>query len=206
MRRLVLVAAALIATGAPSASEARLRLGARAGYGFAAGEAGNGVDQSDLVRGQIPLQLDVSYGMGRGLTLGAYFSYARGILGAAIGDDCDARGASCSASVVRTGLVVTYDLPPFASALPWLGLGIGYEWAELRQSDRRTVGLKGWELASLQAGADWALGRGLHLGPFVSWSLARYDSAKEELPTYGEISDKGMHQLLQLGLRGRFSF
>jgi len=204
MRKLLVAVAAVAVLAIPAVSNAQLQLGARIGYGFAAGEAEAGFNQSDFVSSQIPFQLDLNYKFTKNLSLGGYFSYAYGMVGGTTKDLCDATGADCSASGMRAGIQLAYDFSPGASMDPWVGLGFGYEWATL-SVEGNDVDVSGFEYASLQVGADWTVSKGFGLGPFLSWSFGQYDTVDDGTGAV-DIQDKGTHQLIQIGVRGLFSF
>ncbi|HSN92477.1 MAG TPA: outer membrane beta-barrel protein [Anaeromyxobacteraceae bacterium] len=204
MRKLLLAVAAVAVMAIPAVSNAQLQLGARLGYGFAMGEAEAGFNQSDWVSGQIPFEIDLNYKFMKNLSVGAYFSYAYGMVGGTTKDACDAFNLDCSASGMRLGVQLAYDFSPGASFDPWVGLGFGYEWATVSM-DIVDVTATGLEFASLQVGADWAMAKGFGLGPFVSWSFGQYGSADDGTGSV-DIVNKGTHQLVQIGVRGLFSF
>jgi len=97
---------------------------------------------------------------------------------------------------------------PSSSLHPWLGLGIGYEIAHGESKPFLIFTLRGWEFVNLQAGLDFEVAKGVGVGPFLSFSLARYANGKIEdqvtPPTSGEVNDKTMHEWLVFGLRGSF--
>ncbi len=189
----------------PALASAQLSLGPRTGYAFAMGEAGDGEDLADFIKGQIPFQFDIGYRVTPALTIGGYVSAAVGVVGDDFEDVCDEDGVECGAALLRLGLQVDYRFIG-GSATPWIGAGIGYEWARLRLDDygsRAEVKRHGAELLNLQGGVEWKTGGPFSLGPFAMLSIARY-SAVEFDNDGEEIDDKGVHQWLQLGVRGRF--
>jgi outer membrane protein len=204
MRKLLLAVAAMAVMAIPAVSNAQLQLGARLGYGFAMGEAEAGFDQGDFISGQIPFEIDLNYKLSKNLSVGGYFSYAYGMVGGTTSDGCDLGNLDCSASGMRAGLQLAYDFSPGASMDPWVGLGFGYEWATLSIEDQDLT-VTGWEYVSFQVGADWTVAKGFGLGPFASWSIGQYGSFDDGSGSV-DIEDKGTHQLIQIGVRGLFSF
>jgi hypothetical protein len=211
MRKLVKIFA-LAALLAPAVASAQLSLGARVGYAFAMGKAvdEDGGDLSDGVKGQIPIQIDVGYRLTPAFTLGGYFSAGYGIVGDAFSDDCDAADIDCSARVLRLGVQLDYAFKNVSPTMtPWLGAGIGYEWATLKGeqgSNEATESYSGFEFLNLQGGVDWKVGQ-FSVGPFAMLSIAQYSDFDFESPAgdaSGDIPNKSIHEWLQIGLRGRF--
>jgi opacity protein-like surface antigen len=183
-----------------------------AGYAFPKGEVVKDTDLSGFVRGAIPLQAELAYRLVGDLTLGAYFSYAFGLLPKDVGHDCDVSGLDCKAWAMRTGLQLTYALTVVSrSVTPWLGVGIGYEWMSLSVkggAQDASARLRGWELVNAQAGLNIASGSG-GWGPFVSYGYTKYDHGSLDLPgqtVEGSIDSKqqGAHGYLTAGLRLSF--
>lgn len=101
---------------------------------------------------------------------------------------------------MRVGLQLNYEFSPGASFNPWAGVATGYEWLTIDE-DGSSASFTGWEYVTLQGGADWELSKGFGLGPFVSWGFGSYGSFDDV-----DIADTGTHQLVQIGVRGLFSF
>jgi hypothetical protein len=156
----------------------------------------------------VPLQLDLLWRFGS-LSAGAYGSWGPGQVGSGT---CGA-GASCSASVARTGVQGLYAFEPVgdARAVPWGGLGVGWEWAFQRRERlgaRTSWTWSGAELA-LQGGVEWPIGSRFGLGPALLIGFGRY--SREALDTSvssgsAEIDAKAMHVWVHAGLRGRLDF
>jgi hypothetical protein len=205
MRKLLFAVAAVAVMAVPTVSNAQLQLGARLGYGFTAGEVEADADASDFIKAMIPIQVDLNYKLNKNLALGVYFSYAFGTVGDLAQDFCDAiPDSDCSASGMRFGIQALYDFSPGASFNPWVGLGTGWESATFSIVGE-DITYSGWEWATLQAGADWTLSKGFGLGPFLSWGFGQY-SSYEDPDGSVDVTDKGTHQLIQIGVRGLFSF
>jgi hypothetical protein len=200
MWKLLLAVAAVAVMAMPVVSSAQLQLGARLGYGFAMGEVVADVDQADIAKAQIPIQIDLNYKFSPNLSLGGYFSYAFGTLGDDYSDACDALDVDCSVSGMRLGIQLNYEFSPGASFNPWAGVATGYEWLSVEE-DGESASFTGWEYLTLQVGADWEMSKGFGLGPFLSWGIGQYGSFEDI-----DIDDKGTHQLVQIGVRGIFSF
>lgn len=194
-------------------------LGLRSGYGIPVGAAIVGKnDQAsplhDTVYGQIPLWLDVGYrGVDGHLFVGAYGQYAFALVPTNV---CN--GLDCSASDIRFGLDAHWHFMPERKIDPWVGVGVGYEILSLRASQtvQNVTGtanttLRGFELASLHAGADFKPMPAFGLGPVVTASFAQYnvydfsvDAAGKSQSQSSSDFSKGFHGWITLGLRGEF--
>ncbi len=210
------VAAFLAAGTARAQGPTGFSLGLRLGYGIPMGDvhAGNaslGIASyklSDLVDGQVPLQVEAMYRFDPSWSLGLYFQY-----GFAFVSDvyCPAgTGVSCSARDVRFGAQVHYRFPS-QGFVPWVGLGFGGEWgtvtAEFMGFSGDVAEVSGFEFVNLQIGGDWLLSPAFRLGPYIQFSLAQYSTVKE-LGVSGTLEslpvDKSTHEWLQFGLKGTF--
>lgn len=196
--------------GAASARSAQEGFGAsfRLAYGIPAGKiAANTFDVGDIISGTLPLQLDLGYRFSRNFSAAFYGSFAPGFMN----DDGACYGGDCSGKVVRFGIEGIYHFTPRQQADPWLGVGIGYEWASLDWNGWG-MGAHGWEFLNLQLGVDFRASREVAVGPFVSFSLSQYDRATgylvwDEGATTGtaSIPEKALHHWIQLGVRCSFN-
>jgi len=212
MRKLSILGVVLGALLVPAAASAQLTLGGRLGYAIAGGDAVKDGKMTDLVKGAIPIQVDVGYNLTKELNVGAFVSYGFGMLASDFKDFCDAfPGVDCSAHNLRLGLQGTFafeDLNP--QFVPWLGFGFGYEWSTLKVEgggETSTITYKGFELANLQLGADFKASPQLRFGPFVSYSFGKFSSGTVDPDPdneSGDIKDKGTHTYLTIGVRGQF--
>ncbi len=194
----------LTAGSARADQQSGFSLGARIGYGIPVGDADASITQSDLVSGMVPLQLDATYRFNPNWQLGLYFQYGFATIGNVFCQTADPN-ASCTGSNVRFGAEAMYT---FASDgfSPWIGLGLGFEW----QNVTATLGgvsvdvqISGFEYLNLQLGGDWKLSPAFKLGPFVSFSLASYDTISAA-GVSASIASTKTHEWLQLGVKGTF--
>lgn len=196
--------ALLAALAVPAAARAGPAIVLRGGWAPSFGEAVETVPMAETVRWQLPLQVDALWREGP-LAAGAYASYGVGIAG---GCDPDAR---CTASSWRVGAEATWTFRASHPGLePWVGAGAGYEWTT-RRSERAGAetewAYRGVELASLQGGADFRVGRRIAVGPFALLSIGRYQRVRLDTPVEEgsrEIGGKSFHGWLEIGLRGTF--
>jgi outer membrane protein W len=219
MRKLLTLAVAL-ALALPTASRAQFSLGARIGFAPSMGDAfkdantGEPLKMSDGVKSQIPIQIEGAYKATKEIAVGAYFSYGIGQTGGAAKADCSANGQSCSASDVRLGIQAFYSFTQVSPQfVPWLGLGLGYEWGSFEESGggQPTVSttFKGWEFLNLQAGGDYQVSPQFSVGPYVMLSIAQYSTAEFEsggITVSGDIDNKTIHEWIGFGIRGKFDF
>lgn len=201
--RTLLVALLLLAV--PGAAAAGPELALRLGWATSSGGASRGTPMSDVAASEIPVQLDGLWRFGPHFSAGAYYSYGFGRLSKDVSDRCDGLGASCSVWTMRTGVEAQWaftDLSPrFA---PWIGAGTGWEWVREKvavgsQSARQS--LSGWEILSLEGGADVKVTPRIVLGPYLSFRVARYG----RLDGYSVVN-QAFHRWLGVGIRGTYDF
>lgn len=214
MRKILGIAVVAVLLGAGTAqaqypAASGFSLGARLGYGIPLGDADGGdpiggippAKMTDLVDGQIPIQLDATYRFNPNWQLGLYFQY--GI--ALVANNFCPTGASCSGSNVRFGGEVIYTVPSPGFS-PWFGVGLGFEWQNLSASAGGVTvdfQVSGFEFLILQLGGDWQVSPGFKMGPFLSFSFGSYDSIKVG-GLSGDVANTTTHEWLQLGLKGTF--
>ena len=174
----------------------------RFGYVYPFGNvmAGPGNAMSDIFSGGGFFGLDLGFRINAYVTVGALVQYA--FLAVK-----DSACSSCSGSMTRLGGQVLLRIPVENSrVLPWLGLAAGYEWMSVDGSSG-TVGAKGFELATLQGGVDLLGGRHASLGPFISFSIGRYDTTTASGDaSVSPMGEKDIHEWLQIGLKGTVTF
>ena len=225
----VTILAAALASVLPDAATAAelpapgFEIGARVGYAFSAGNIGaepNGTDEnlSDFVSGQWPLWLDLGYRLTSNWYLGGFFQYGFGTVNEDQLTGCRDANVNCSASDVRLGVMGRYQFSVAGPVLPWLGLGVGYEWGAF--SVRQTflgvdtdsdVSLSGFEFANFQAGADYYLAPRVTVAPFISVSLGQYQSVSRTTTigmttttTDEDLAKKSLHEWILIGVRFGF--
>lgn len=227
MKRITTIALGLLAFSASAtalAQDKKIQLSLRTGYMIPMGAiqgsktttvAGVSFSQpesklGDNVSGGIPLWLDAGYFVTPNILVGLYAQYAFISVkdyDAAKGTGCPT-GADCSASDLRIGLQGQYHLSPMESLDPWFGLGVGYEAASVTAKaggQEFSSSYTGLEFLNLQGGADFKVADGFGVGPFVSFSLGQYSSAKVEsggATISQDIDPKAMHEWLTLGVKG----
>lgn len=208
MRKLLIVAAlALLPLGA----QAQFNLGLRLGYAPAMGDAEKDAKMSDVVKSQIPIQLDAMYTVAPDLAVGAYLSYGFGQV--ALDEVCDISGVDCSARSTRLGLQAAYTFSKASSSfLPWVGAGFGYEWASLEAEASGASAefkMRGFEFLNLQAGGNYQVNEKFSVGPYLQFSVGQYSNAEVKDPDgateSGSIEEKGLHQWFGFGVRGSFA-
>lgn len=219
------LAAALFAARPVLGAEPRRpgwELGARLGYGFAAGSTGavpggTDADLGDYVPGQVPLWLDAGYRLTGDFYLGAYFTYGIGIVNDDRQDACRNANVDCSASDKRFGVMGRYHLPLAWPMAPWVGLGVGYEWGNF-SVQQAIFGMTntdsnwaGFEFANVQAGADYQIGRRVVVGPFMSVSFGQFRhnetttmTGMTSTTTDVDLATKSIHEWIMFGARISF--
>lgn len=215
MHTKVVVALALVALGAPGQASAGLVLGARAGWAFPLGEVRSGRDLNDVVRGQIPLQVDLGWRFADHVTLGGYVRLSPGVVASNVEDACDLSRVDCDGPFgFAAGGQLELSLTPGRSG-PWIGAFGGFESLNyddvprgLQESTRIDFKYRGWE-AGLQGGIDFSWGV-LAIGPYAAASIGRYTTTETDVPSgsnvVADIGDTANHGWVQVGLRGKFAF
>jgi hypothetical protein len=202
--RQVLLAAALAAF-LPAAAAASPSLGLRLGYEGSSGSATRGTSMSEVAQGDFPLQLDATWRFGAHFSAGVYYSFAIGRLSGEISDRCDALQASCSVWSMRAGIRGEYAFVEVSQRFaPWVGAGTGWEWVRESVShpaESSTQTVSGWEMLSLEGGADVRLAPKLWAGPYLAYRFGQYG----RLDGYS-IVNKAFHSWFGVGLRGRWDF
>jgi hypothetical protein len=208
MRKLWLLP--VLALLVPSTPRAQVSLGLRLGYAKAQGNVGGQMNMDEWVNGQFPVQLDALVRVTPRLAVGLYGSYGFGLAGGDVKSTCESPGVSCSLTVIRTGIEGLYSFTP-GVAMPWLGVGVGYEWNTAHfenGSQSRDVTFSGFEWVNVQGGADFVVAPSFAVGPYLMASVARYERGtfgdSNAGGFGGEASQKSIHAWMQLGVRARF--
>jgi hypothetical protein len=204
-------------------------LGLRLGYSIPMGKVGKASaddtssNLSDTAKYRIPIWIDAGYRISPAIYVGAFFQY--GLIGVNKdkSSECNSGGYSCSSHDVQVGVNLHYHILPDAPFDPWIGLGMGYEWLTVSESGTLVAGGvsyafdgsstgKGLQFINLQAGGDYHVSPAFGLGPFISFSAGQYSSysstvtaAGVEQKQSGDVTDKGTHEWLTLGVRGQFN-
>lgn len=186
MRRHWLGCLVVALSAAPVAAGAQVTLGLRTGWAVPLGTAGGGTKLNDLYDGMVPVQLDVLTRVSERLDLGGYaqYGYLREVCGT---------GSKCSSWNFRAGAQAVYRLAPLGSAVPWLGLGLGYEVSSAKYPISR---MRGLELGNLQVGADFAISPRWRLGPYLQATLGRFTTFSPGSPS------PALHSWVSAGVRG----
>ena len=198
------VAALSLSASLAHADAVGVNLGLRTGYSIALGDADAKIKLSDFISGAIPLHLDATYAITPTFNAGLYFGYGIGMAGSTSPAD----GVTVKYSTLAYGLQANM-LFPSEGISGWAGVFGGLESvAETVQGNQSgTHTLSGWQ-AGVQGGADWKVAPSLVFGPFASLAFGQYGSFKGESPVVGtktgDITDKGTHEWLTIGIRGSY--
>jgi hypothetical protein len=206
---------ALAFTASPALADERsgLTLGLRAAYGLPLGEAGDGSNLNELTKGAVPVQLEAGWRFDEHWLAGAYFAWGPTFVANDAKDALAAQGARDVSGHFeqRVGVQGIYTILPGERFAPWVGVGAGYEWTRYADatvaSGETELGLRGLE-AMLQVGGDYALTPKFSVGPFASFNVGQYRShvswVENDGSTTTTVNEKGVHEWLQLGVRGTF--
>lgn len=204
-----LLAGLALASGTPArAAELEparqgLEVAFRTGALIPTGHAAEGGLLSDAFGVQFPLWIDLGYRFDR-LFVGAYGQYAFGLLGGRT--DCPS-GGSCSVGAARVGFELQLHPAGRKRVDPWFGVGFGFEWDTLHVSVSSVSGsvtAQGWDFLRLGTGLDFAVTRGLRIGPFFEFSLSEFVDASLSSGNRTEsqpIDRKDLHFWLSVGLK-----
>jgi hypothetical protein len=184
--------------------------GLRLGYALPMGDESSGSKLSDGLSGAIPIVLEAGYRINGNITVGALFQYGFAQVKDNMSTGCGG-AVSCSGSVMRLGIEGIYNFNLDAVLTPWVGIGTGYEWLGVSLSSGGQSGSaseRGFEFLTVHVGGDYKLSPQVALGPFLSFSLGEYSTVSASAPglasTSMDISNKAMHEWLQIGVRGKF--
>ena len=200
----------------PRAEKMRVELGGRLGYGMPLGNVQQGEKLKDVFSATIPAQFDAWLRVPGGFAFGVYIGLAAGISGKAL-DAC----GDCSAFNYRFGLQAARHFNSGGTVDPWLGVGLGAEFATITQNDT-SAGINykydytysALPEVLLQGGVDIGSDT-LAFGPFASISYASYSKVSATLSctnlgcgdgvtSKGDVQHTSGHSWLMLGIRGTY--
>ncbi|HEX6243035.1 MAG TPA: hypothetical protein VFZ61_19110 [Polyangiales bacterium] len=195
-------------------------LGLRLGYALPAGSAFDQGALSNLVKGVLKPQLDITYGLNAHVVLGLYLAVGGGFQpNDRLKRACDVDGVDCRILLIESGLMAEYRILPSSLTNPWVGgnLGLTNLSTEVKSdaANFKTSFLGVGFGASL--GLDFQFGA-FGFGPFFSFQIGRFMRGKADfggiLGDDGETSGsdsidkdrRGYHYWLNFGLRARYQF
>jgi len=206
MRKLITVAALLLAAALPSAASAQFFVGARLGYGFPWGDAQKDQKLKDQIKGEVPIQVDAGLKLGQALAVGVYGSYAVAMLSNDRKDACDAANVTCKGNELRLGAQVNLHAANTPNSEFWGGVAVGWMRGNFTlpvgpgaTADVFSTGFEG----AIQGGLDYLLNPSFRIGPFASISVGQFTKYGGDLGD-GDITDKTFHGFFTIGLRGMF--
>jgi hypothetical protein len=203
---IVVFAFTLAAAKTAAADDAQPRgieLGFRAGAALPLGDADNASKLKDVLTVNLPLWFDAGYRISPRVYVGAYFQYGVLSVGDKVSTACSVTGGDCFAYDLQTGIMAAFHILPDKKFDPWVGLGIGYEWASIRGVGPGDTNekLSGLQFVNLQLGGDYKATPTFGFGPFVSMSFGSYSSE-----SVGENTPPGfssaLHEWFTFGVRG----
>lgn len=203
MRKLVAVAALIVAFAIPTAASAQIFIGARLGVGFPWGkivDEPGANDLKDLAKAQVPVQLDLGLKLGKALALGAYASYGFVMLDDDLKDACDAANWDCRAATLRFGVQANLHAENSATTEFWGGVTLGYTQVKYEEILVDEYTLSGFE-GGLQGGFDFLASPAFRFGPFASLTVGQFNKW-DDGTNDGEVDNTAMHGWFQIGIRG----
>ncbi len=207
--RLLAAAIAMTAPLAAHAGDSGLELAFRTGFALPLGDVGGvsgspPASLSDSFHAFLPLGVEAGYRFTPNVYAGLVFDYAFGFP-----NNCPS-GASCSGHDVGLGFDVRYHTLPGEPVDPWFGIGAGYEWLSLAQTQGGSsadAGANGFEFVHVDFGADFLTSPNLRLGSFLQFKLGQYrtvDGSSGGSSFSTEIPNKALHEFLTVGFRISF--
>jgi hypothetical protein len=194
------VLAVVVAVAAPiAAGAAEPFLGARVGYALPFGDVAVNRPIRELVRSDVPLQLDAGFLVGGRHAFGAYLSYAFAQLASTADRACGA--SSCSADVVRLGAAWSLRNELDHGRDLWGGVLAGAERLDVAAPGSAVDATAYGAELGLEGGVDFARGSA-RFGPFASGTLGRFFSISGSTVGFDRMKS---HVALQLGFRGFFT-
>jgi hypothetical protein len=197
------------ATPNPLLADEGLEMGIRVGWGVPSGRFSNNSEDSisSQIAGVMPLVLEASYHLTREVLLGASFQHAGVTM---TSEGCGYLGSDCGGAQTQLGLEGRYRRSFRNRYDLWGSIGFGYEWLSTH-GGKGSFNHRGIEALRLGVGADVAVVRRVSIGPFVSYSFARFDWGQNTVddPASSAVSlnDSGRdarlwHRWLVFGIRG----
>ena len=173
--------------------------GLRAGYSIPIGTA-NGSPLSSVVQGAVPIGAEAGWFFNPHFYVGGYFLYGFGIGANQANDECGiAIDETCSATLLRLGVVAHWHFLPASAFDPWVGGGLAYDIINL-EAENPSAGtldesqsLHGFDL-TLETGLDWKPLPYLGIGPYAELASGHYSS---------DTSATSLHEWVTFGLRLR---
>lgn len=183
---------------------ARLAVALPLGTAYLAEDAGGPFDYdlNQIFGAAVPIWLEAGYRFSPFVYVGGYLQLAPASVAS-----FTCGGTGCSGSDQRLGVEVLYHFTPRAQFDPWVGLGLGYEWANW-STGAGDFGARGLEVLNLQLGADFRVSPPMRVGPFLMVTIGRYGTLTDSIPGQTVITDIGpamrTHGWLQIGVKGTY--
>jgi hypothetical protein len=212
---LVAVAAAAPPARAQPAAQRPLGidLGVQAGFGLPYGRINEYIPLvlNDVVASMVPLSVDASYRLDDVIAVGLRFQY--GILQFHDAGEACGPGANCRGSTTALTAQATFRAPVSWRVVPWLRLGGGYEWLQMRLTGDfmgapadLNLAFRGWMFGLAELGADYQVLPRTLVGPFVGLSVGRYNFGSDGTAPEISLIYKRVHEWVTFGVRGSVSF
>jgi hypothetical protein len=192
---------------APKTEARRLLVGAELGFAFPTGSLEQEAPVSDVVRGVVPLAVEVGWRAEPSIFLLAYAQYAPGV------PKLCATTSDCIASLghdIALGVGGRFVLRGAGPVQPEGRLAFGYEWFEAELSDQGVTSARHYRgpmLVSLEASGNIG-SEDRTIGLFTSLSVGLFTHRGLDTPAFtsgADIEHKEIHLWLGLGIRGALS-
>jgi opacity protein-like surface antigen len=197
-----------------------MQAGFRTGYAMPQGkfDASQTTMIADSVNGYVPFWLDIGHRILPSLYVGIYAQFGYVMIKKA--GVCDSKVSHCTGEDYRLGLNIHYHFLPEGRFDPWIGLGAGYEWYHqsvgfgdwTSATAVSTMQMRGFELVNAQLGLDIKHSQQGGLGPFVAFTMSKFDKQGSSLTAQGvaspdssgSVQNPSIHQWLMFGIQGSY--
>jgi hypothetical protein len=182
---------------APATSAVELTIGTGYAQGF--GDIGaNRPTLTDVAQPGGAVQIGVGYRVVPQLTLGIYGAGSMFSRGDQVDTSTNLYSAAAGAQADW------HFLPAEHQFDPWVSLGTGWRGYWIH-GDQGTTSLHGLELAKLQVGVDYRLGRAVAISPLIGADLSMFlTESSPSSPTFSNVTDPKVNTFVFAGLLGRF--
>lgn len=209
VRPVALLVAALSCAPVQASADPLVRATVHAGFGLPLGSTDKDTRLRTNAAAQIPVGVDVGVRVVRSLIVGVYAQYGA-VITKSSGDWTSVCPVAddCTGTDTHVGVQAHYHFSPAQGVDPWVGMGIGYEWYSVHATRARYT-WRGIEIANLEGGADFSLGRAVSVGPFLGVSVGQFSKLSVDPASAGfggPLENTGIHEWFSIGARGSVDF
>jgi hypothetical protein len=215
MKNLIRAVGAVVALATAPEARAQFALDAKVAYAIPTGSVWAGSPwnprwpMTKVWTGAIPVEVAGRYRFSPNLSAGVYFQWGPAFVTATGFDQI----AGSFGWDMRIGAEIVYAFTPGRSMNPWFGLGTGWEWTQYagtKAGSAASVTMNGWEYLNVQTGLDFALSKGVGLGPYAAFLGGNYSGIVASGSSTGwggsvELASRAFHGWFQIGVKGTWN-